>query len=163
MWVLECIVQRPLIKHNDIMCRKAKDCKRLLQYFQKYFQTHFRFKKKKRVKKQWWAIWVPDIFHIFITIKWQFSQRNEYCILIGVICTRISCIIHGGGDHRWVRRRQRLQPADASGGRLCTVTTEAQERNNAVLLHRREEASVLIFLIFFTVYNQGFNHSKAAA
>lgn len=33
------------------MCRKAKDCKRLLQYFQKYFQTHFRFKKKKKSKK----------------------------------------------------------------------------------------------------------------
>lgn len=65
--------------------------------------------EKKKVKISSGGLYVvPDIFHIFITIKWQFNQRNEYCILIGVICTRISCIIHGGGDHRWVSRRYRL-------------------------------------------------------
>ena len=103
------IVCRQLIKHNDIISRKTG--KGLYEgYFQTSSQTHFRWRgKKKKVKISSGGLYVvPDIFHIFITIKWQFNQRNEYCILIGVICTRISCIIHGGGDHRWVSRRYRL-------------------------------------------------------
>lgn len=63
-----------------------------------YFQSLFKLISGKKVKTSGIrAKWVPDIIHIFITIKWQFRQRNEYCILIGVIWTRISCIIHGGG------------------------------------------------------------------
>lgn len=86
-------------------------------FFSNSFQVEEEKKKKGKVKISSGGLYVvPDIFHIFITIKWQFNQRNEYCILIGVICTRISCIIHGGGDHRWVSRRYRLAAADASGG-----------------------------------------------
>lgn len=98
----------------------GKPKKALWGIFSNFFSNSFQVeeeKKKGKVKISSGGLYVvPDIFHIFITIKWQFNQRNEYCILIGVICTRISCIIHGGGDHRWVSRRYRLAAADASGG-----------------------------------------------
>lgn len=101
---------------------------RLLQYFLKSPPSHFR-KGRKKINKLKAAPGYesPAFFHIFITIKWQFKQRNEYCILIGVICSRISCMIHAGGDHRWVTRRA-AAAADASGGSgeftVCTVTME---------------------------------------
>lgn len=113
------IVCRQLIKHNDIISRKTEKgfMRDIFKLLLKLISGGGRKKKKGKVKISSGGLYVvPDIFHIFITIKWQFNQRNEYCILIGVICTRISCIIHGGGDHRWVSRRYRLAAADASGG-----------------------------------------------
>lgn len=97
---------------------------RLLQYFQSLLKL-ISERKKKKVKISGGLYGSQTFFHIFITIKWQFNQRNEYCILIGVICTRISCIIHGGGDHRWVRRRS----ADASGRKRAAATDFALSRS----------------------------------
>lgn len=89
------IVCWPLIKHNDVIFRKLK---RLLTYFcKKSSQTHFRSGKKKLKSVVGYMGPRHFLIHIFITIKWQFKQRNECCILIGVICSRISCIMHVSG------------------------------------------------------------------
>lgn len=130
------IVCAPLIQHNDIILRKLKawwDFCNIFKVSPKSFQGGKNKKKNKRSSNQRRLYESPAFFHIFITIKWQFKQRNEYCILIGVICSRISCIIHTGGDHRWVTRR--AAAADASEERVeswelrvCTVTIETYTR-----------------------------------
>lgn len=113
--------------------------------------------KKKEVKISGGLYGSQTFFHIFITIKWQFNQRNEYCILIGVICTRISCIIHSGGDHRWVSRRSAA--ADASGGNAAAARDFALSRSRLTSEKKQLKTgargkNMLLILIFSTYVHE---------